>query len=390
MDLVKILYPKSPMTTYLQILALKSRRYKKAKLILEEKSEEKQMKKLGLDIGTKNIVLCWRDENDKIKTRYEVNGYIILPQYDAFTEQLLIRNRVPYVKRGKELIAIGQKAENLAFSFNKTLRRPMAEGGVSKTDDDAQEIMAMIIKGIIGKLDSDAVIYYCTTAKAINSENLNIDFHKKIVKLIIEGYGDSKIQANHINEARCLIINEPNEAIGISWGAGTVTVHAGIFGVPIFEFSVVGAGDFVDVESAKRFGYDPLKSGNESRETPTTICRRKEQLDISKIPDDNVGQTIVLMYEILIENVVNGIIKGLNENKDKFRFDKPISIINAGGTSMPVGFINLLTKKLNEVKDQIPMLIGDIKLVPDPLFAVSHGCLAAAEAHVNVENLNTV
>jgi hypothetical protein len=241
--------------------------------------------------------------------------------------------------------------------------------------------MAMIIRGIIGKLDNDAVLYYCTTAPAINSENLNIAFHRKIVKLIIEGYGQSKIQAHHINEARCLIIEEQGAAIGISWGAGTVTVHAGVFGVPVFEFCIVGSGDWIDVEAAKRFGYDPSKPNAESRETPTTICKRKESIDLNKPPVDKVDQAIVLMYEILIENVVKGIVKGLNDNKDKFRFDKPIPIVNGGGTAMPPGFIEIFTKKLAEVKNELPMPMGEVRLAKDPLFAVAHGCLIAAEYH---------
>ena len=191
------------------------------------------MNKLGLDLGTKHIVLSWR-EGDAIKTRYEVNGYLSLERKDAFTEQLLQRSQVPYIQRGNELIAIGSRAEQLAYTFNKTLKRPMAGGGVSKSDDDAQEIMAIIIKSIIGDLDNDAIIYYCTTAKPINSTTLNIEFHKKVVKLMVESYGSSKLQAFHINEARCLVLEQTGPAIGISWGAGTVTVHAGIFGVPVF------------------------------------------------------------------------------------------------------------------------------------------------------------
>ena len=344
------------------------------------------MKKLGLDIGTKHIVFCYRDEGGKVKTRYEVNGYLALPRMDAFTEQLLTRSGVPYVVRGNEFIAIGQKAEQLAFSFNKTLRRPMADGGVSKSDDDAQEIMAIIIKAIVGKVPDGAILYYCTTAKAINSDTLNVDFHRKLMKLIIESYqSESKINAHHINEARCLVIEEPGAAIGISWGAGTITVHAGVFGVPIFEFALVGSGDWIDTEVAKRFGYDPARPNAESRETPTTVCRRKEQLDLSKKPDDKLGQAIILMYEILIENVVRGILKGFNDNRDKFRFDKPLPVINAGGTAMPAGFIQLFSKKMLESKDDSLVPIGDIKLAKDPLFAVAHGCLIAAELHKEVE-----
>jgi len=337
------------------------------------------MVRLGLDLGTKNIVLAYRD-GEKIREKCEINGYLILDRADDFTEQLLVKQGVPFVRRGNELIAIGRKAEKLAYSFNKTLMRPMAHGGVSMFNDDSLEIITIIIKAIIGKLNDDAILYYCTTAAPINAD-VNIDFHKKLVKLVVESYqGEAKIQAFQINEGRCLILEEP-EAIGISWGAGTVTVHAGVLGVPVFEFSICGAGDLVDEEAAKRFGYDPKHPNNPCSETPTTICRRKEELDLSVMPDDNVGKAIVLFYEILVENVVNNIVKGLIENKDKFRFDHPLPVVNAGGTSMPKGFMDLLKRQIDKVRDKLVIPIGELRRCSDPLFEVSHGCLRASEMH---------
>jgi hypothetical protein len=340
------------------------------------------MQRIGLDLGTKHIVLSRRDDKGAVSTKYEVNGYLIMPRVDAFTKKLLQKQGVPFVERGNELIAIGKKAEQLAFSFNKSLSRPMAEGAVSKSDDDSQEIIAIIIRGIIGKLNDDAILYYCTTAKPINNDNLNVDFHKKIVKLIVEGYqGEAKISAHHINEARCLILEEMGEAVGISWGAGTVTVCAARMGVVGFEFSVVGSGDWVDLEVAKRFGYDPRNPDKDATETPTTVCRRKESIDLNKMPSDNVGKAIYLMYEILVENVVKNIIKGFGSNRDKFRFEAPVPIVNSGGTSMPPGFIPMVEREFAKYKEDSPLPVGEIRHVGDPLFAVANGCMLAAEMH---------
>lgn len=349
------------------------------------------MRLLGLDLGTKHIVLAFRDGDGKIKERYEINGYLTLPKADQFTENILQRASIPYVTRGDEFVAFGSKAEKLAYTFNKTLQRPMAHGGVSMLNEDAQEVIAIIIKSIIGRLNEDALLYYCTTADPINSKNINIDFHKKIVKLIIEDYRSEtkktsgeeiKITAHHINEARCLIMDElDGPAIGISWGAGTVTVHAGVMGVQAFEFSIVGSGDWIDIEAAKRFGYEPDSPRKESPETPTTICRRKEKLDLTKPPVDNVDKTILLMYEILIENVVKQLVIGLQDNRDKFRAADPVPVINAGGTCMPNGFMGIFQRQIEKVKDKLAVPIGEITRADNPLFAVAHGCLKAAEYH---------
>jgi hypothetical protein len=147
------------------------------------------MKRIGLDIGTKHIVLAYLDENNNRKVRYEVNGYLSFPRGDNFMEQLLLNQKIPFVTRedgkgNKEFIAIGKMAEQLAYSLNRTLCRPMAEGGISKYDEDAQEVIAIIIKSIIGKLTEDTIIYYCTTAKPINNQNLNVDFHRKQVRFL--------------------------------------------------------------------------------------------------------------------------------------------------------------------------------------------------------------
>ena len=148
-----------------------------------------------------------------------------------------------------------------------------------------------------------------------------------------------------------------------------------------FGMVVHNSGDWIDIEVAKRFGYDPDHPGRDSRETPTTVCRKKEKMDLSKDPDNKLEQAIKLMYEILVENVVGQIVKGFNENRDKYRFDSPIPIINAGGTCMPSGFIELISKKINDVSKDLCVPIGEIRKAHEPLFAVSRGCLLAAELH---------
>ena len=39
-----------------------------------------KMQKLGLDIGTKNIVLAYKDSEGKKKIRHEINGFIKIPK----------------------------------------------------------------------------------------------------------------------------------------------------------------------------------------------------------------------------------------------------------------------------------------------------------------------
>ena len=92
------------------------------------------MQRLGLDIGTKNIVLAYERDGKK-KIRHEINGFFKIPRSDGFVKQMLMKSAVPYVEKGDEFIVLGQKAEELSYAFNRTLQRPMYSGVISGAED---------------------------------------------------------------------------------------------------------------------------------------------------------------------------------------------------------------------------------------------------------------
>lgn len=340
------------------------------------------MIRLGLDIGTKTIILARRNDDNKITFRKEINGFYEFPSNDKITKNLLSKQSIPYIVKNNKIYGLGSKAEELANVFNSTLKRPMELGVVSQ-EEEAINIMASIIQAIIGKLEDDAILYYCIPADALNKQT-NVQYHNKVAKMIIENYSrtDAKIRAESINEARAIAVGQQKElAIAISWGAGMVNVCYTMLGIPVFEFSLVGSGDWIDLECAKVFGYDPDNPERKSSQTPTTISRVKESIDLSQDLNsmDRVHQTIAHHYQILIENVVDGIINGFIKNEDQAKIDKPIPIIMAGGTSSPDGFVEYFKSILEEKKSNMPFEISDVTRVNRPLFAVSEGCLIASE-----------
>jgi len=329
------------------------------------------MKTIGLDLGTKHIVMCFRDKKGELKFRWEVNGFVDIKKQDKFTKNLLVSSQVPFIEREDDLIALGSKAEDIAYSFNKDLRRPMAEGVIqSDEEEDVIQLMATIVRSIIGSLDDDAVLYYSVPGKPLNSE-INVGFHSKVVKMIVDSYdGEGNIESYPINEARAIVLTEEDKtAIGISFGAGMVNVCYSLFGVPIFEFSLVGSGDWIDRETASKF----------SKETVTSVCKRKHNIDLSEMPSNNIDRAIYINYQILIEEVARGIVQGFKENEDKARVDRPMPIIFAGGTSMPKGFADLFREEFQ--KQNIPFEIGEVKHAEQPLYTVAKGCFVAAEMH---------
>jgi hypothetical protein len=354
------------------------------------------MNAIGIDIGTKNIVLSFRN-NKKLIFIKEINGYYLIPRPSKFIENMLddpnktrsdgTRRPAKWIRLdGKDGIYIlGKDAEELAYAHNDTLLRPMAEGGVAP-DEDALMILSSIVQGLLSMCEHDAGVFepeitlcYCTTAKALNHA-MNIDYHQQVLNLIISSYETtSTIKTTSIKESHALVLKETADAtgIGISWGAGTVTVSYVLWGNEIYSFSWVGAGDWIDSEVAKRHGYDPDAPRKKSAETPTTVCRTKETIDLTHSYTSRLELDIILHYRILIQNVIRGIVQGFIDNETNARIDKPIDVFMAGGTSSPSGFEEMVAELFQEEK--MPFAINKIKRCKDPLFAVSEGCLIAAE-----------
>ena len=344
--------------------------------------------RIGLDLGTKTIVCATRDPDGKPKFRQEINGFFVLPKQDAFTKNMLIQQKIAYIERDGKFIALGARAEKFAYAINSTLRRPMAEGTIS-SENEAITIMASIVQALLGKLEQDTVLYYCIPADALNKKT-NVGLHDKIAKLIFDSYKrtTAKISAYPINEARAIAVatDEPI-ALSCSFGAGMVNVCYSLFGVSIFEFSLVGAGDWIDTEAAKQFGYDPERPNGRSQETPTSICHRKQELDLSKPLGEmgRVDQSIMMCYQLLIEHVIDGIVAGFNDNIDRARIEQPIPIVMAGGTASPPGFKDYFERT---VKSRVlPFVVSEVKMAERPLYCVSEGCLKAAEMHEIKESI---
>jgi len=353
------------------------------------------MSALGIDIGTKNVVMAYKTDKG-VAFLQEVNGFYVYPNPSKFVENMLDdKNKIRsdgskraarWIKfEGNDSIyVLGKDAEELAYAHNDTLLRPMAHGGIAQ-EEDAMMVLAAIVQGLldmaeneIGKFTNQVKICYCTTARAINRDS-NIDYHKQVINLIIDGYdSDAELLTDSIGESHAIVLKDSPDGtgIGISWGAGTVTVSYVLWGQEIYSFCWVGAGDWIDTEVARRHGYDPEQSRLRSKETPTTVCRAKERIDLAVEPVSRLDIDISLHYKILIQNVVHGIVQGFVENENKARIDKPINVYMAGGTACPNGFKELVQLLFDE--EELPFEIASVKRCDNPIFAVAEGCLLAA------------
>lgn len=356
-----------------------------------------KMKYLGLDLGTRNIVLSFLEEDGTTSYISEVNGYWPIERVTPFIKNMLddpnkirsdgTKRPARWIELEGQAIILGKDAEEFAYAKNDYLRRPMAEGGVA-AEEEALTILSTIVTGLletaekeVGIFDDEVKLCFCTTAPAINKD-INIDYHTRVVNVILNNYEtNAKISKETIKESHAIVLDssEDGTGIGISWGAGTVTVSYVKYGIDLYSFCWVGSGDWIDTQVAMRHGFDPERLKKKSKETPTTISKRKMSIDLTPGKEivDRLDMDIILHYDILINNVINGIVDGFLEHENEARIEDGINIYMAGGTACPRGFADRVKKVIGEM--EIPFELNEILITEDPLFTVSRGCLKAAQ-----------
>ena len=332
---------------------------------------------VGFDAGTYNLICCKRNSENKFIYKREVNAFIELPLKNRFVFNMMKQAGVPLIERPDSDVAyaLGEAAVNMAYTMNQLdLKRPMQHGCLNPKEKNAQQIMSIMMHNLIGDdVDPKEPFYYSIPANAINEET-DADYHSHVLSAIFKAYENKDgmgITPNPINEALALIYAELAKTaytgIGVSCGSGMVNLCFAIFGAPVFEFSMVNSGDWIDKQAAKVTG-----------ETPAFINQEKLKLNLLEDTDSLVMNAIKAQYQIMIQKTVMNIKKGLeNSNNDARAADKPIDIVVAGGTSQPIGFDKIFKESIE--KANLPIKLGEVRRADDPLYSVARGCLIAAE-----------
>lgn len=359
------------------------------------------MNNLGIDVGTKTIVVAYRGNKQDVEFISEINGYYPFERCTPFIKNMLddpnkvrsdgTKRPARWIELDGKAVVLGRDAEEFAYAKNDTLLRPMAEGGIS-ADEEAMTVLGAIVQGLmqmaeeeIGEFGDQVKICYCTTAPAINKES-NIDYHERVVNMVIDGYEtEAELSRENIKESHAIVIDmsEDGTGVGISWGAGTVTVSYVKYGIEVYSFCWVGAGDWIDTQVAMRHGYDPEHLSTrkkKAKETPTTVAKKKQTVDLTPgrdYSDDRLAMDIVMHYDVLINKVIEGIVEGFEQNEAEARIEDAIPIYMAGGTSSPDGFVERCKDKLKEADP--PFEVGEVSRSDNPLYTVATGCLKASE-----------
>ena len=337
------------------------------------------MTAIGFDAGTYNLVCARRGKEDKIAYKREVNAFLEMPLGNKFVFNMMKKAGVPLVEYPDQDIAyaLGESAVDMAYTMTQIeLRRPMIHGCLNPRERNAQQIMSIMAHSLIEDAQPGDTVFYSVPANAINEET-DADYHGKVLQAIFKAAEDEDgnslgLDVYPINEGLALVYAELAEkswtGLGVSCGAGMINVCFAIFGAPVFQFSLVNSGDWIDKMASKAIG----------EETTSYVNKEKMKTDLTiENPTELVQRAIKAQYELMIERTVSGIKKGLADAGKKARTDKPIDIIISGGTSSPKGFPELFREIV--AKSNLPIDVGRIVRPTDPLYSVARGCLIAAE-----------
>lgn len=339
-----------------------------------EKKEREEMrvskygiqKGRGVDIGTV-FVKCAKKQGEKIIFKSERNAFFEVEQTD-FTRKLLDSSNVKYIIKEDKLYIVGDESLDFANMFSKETRRPLSRGVISPTEKEALPMVELLMKSVIGKPTYEGEIVYFSTPGEPLDADFNIIYHIKMLDGFLKTLG---FTPKSINEGHSLVLSELSgedfTGIGISFGGGMVNVCFSFMSVPIFKFSVTKAGDWIDQQVAMTV----------DEPTSRVSVIKESSLDLSKEGNlSKIESALSIYYNHLIEYVIENIKQQFEQARRLPMIKKPVSIVLAGGSSLPNGFANRFNKILQRIKFPIP--VGEVIMSKQPLRSVAEGALVAA------------
>jgi actin-like ATPase involved in cell morphogenesis len=341
---------------------------------MSKNAQEKILKPgVGVDVGTANIVVTRQYEDGSYEVKHHRN--MLFKVEDAEDMSMLLSNALS-VKVGGKTFVVGQDALSLVNALGAgQLIRPMKDGLLNPSVGEAEELLFHILQAVVGApLKEGEKLRFSVPANPIDRPEENNFFHEQVLNEFFKGAG---YDAKGVNEAAAVVYSDgismedpdqgvfPLTGIGISWGAGMANAAAVLKGKPVVTISNTRCGDYIDQQVA-RVTQKPIAQ---------IIKIKERQLDLESVDEsDRTIKALSIFYDEVINRIGKGLIKSFTESGTKF--DGPVIIVNAGGTSMPKGFDVRLKKVLSGL--EMPFQVKDVIMSKTPFFAVSRGsCLAA-------------
>lgn len=319
----------------------------------------------GLDVGTMNLVAARKSAQGVQTTRIRDAFLDLEPSH----KKMLKLSNTSYVELGDRLLVIGDEALTCANLFNRDARRPMAGGIMNAGETDAQQVIALMLKQLLGSpVKEKEKCCYSVPAAALDVVGSDVTYHTAILNKILSELGYA---GEPVNEAQAVIFSECSaesfSGIGVSYGSGMTNVCLSFNAMSALEFSVGKGGDWVDDGAAKAMNT-----------TRGKMCALKESgVDIAK-PDGREQEAIGFYVQNLIEYSIKGIIDHFHKVKTEIMVPKPIPIVVSGGTSLAIGFMDIFNQTFEKYRAKFPVTVSEVRHARDPMTAVASGLLVMA------------
>lgn len=326
---------------------------------------------VGLDVGTNLLVAgISKDAGDpifknqrncfyKIKPKTEVNKNSIKMSLDKREANYIIDESGTFV-------IVGEDGLNIAVERNDTAQRPMYRGVVSPKEKASLPILKLIIESLIGKGKKGDKCIFSVPAKPIDG-NFDILYHKEVLGLYLRQMGYDAVPINEaFSIALSELLDEGLNGVSISFGAGLCNVAVIHEGDPLLEFSMMKAGDYVDISV-----------GNALDISPSLVQMEKEAGTDLYNPSTKIIEAVAIYYQAVVNYTIQNIVYELKKKeKDLPKFKDPITVVVAGGLSIAKGFVKMMEESIASVS--FPIKVGNIKRAADPSKTVANGALLAA------------
>ena len=213
--------------------------------------EQQSSLPVGLDVGTSRIVIARNmDKSDQTQYESQLNAFITMP-YSKLAESLLAREGVFHEVFDGELVVTGNDAQRFAEVFHVETRRPMLRGVLNPHEPHSLPVMRSIISRLVGKAgDAGRKIFFSIPAPCLEGDPA-IAYHEASIHQILKQLG---FDAYPIQEGLAVVFGEMSASnytgIGISCGSGLCNVCLAVLSVPVINFAIPKAGDFIDMQAA--------------------------------------------------------------------------------------------------------------------------------------------
>lgn len=330
----------------------------------------------GVDIGTMNLVSAMFDERKDIKVKSLRNMYLRIEDNLLSGTELenIDYDHIKSMEEGETIIyMIGEECFKMSRRFGLTVKRPMENGVMSTKEIDALDVLTKMVEKIIGKA-KNGVCVYSVPASAVDAKMPPVSYHERVLKKIFNALG---YNSKSLNEAMAIVFAECEaenfSGITLSFGCGLTNIGYAYKGIPMFTFSVKRGGDWIDEYVAQSLNMPitkvtALKESKLNLNLVSGVKNKKEKQAL---------QALVFAYQELISYCIDQFVEQSIIHSDKIEIDEAIPIVISGGTSGPVGFLELF-KEVFKDKSNFPFEISDIRQTDDIFGSVATGCLIYA------------